>query len=288
MSFGGPHGKAAVTHAHAPRQPGSTSVVPKLSVGNTPLLPLLLLLCSTILSAFGVRGYPKPIACAATSGYNKDESPKQTPTPFVRTLVTMYVASFFLGPLLDNYHGLFGVLSYGENSLPFSIQWHETVLLKSALWVPLTFGGAGLVMTAILKALDDKFQTDKEVLNPSWPKIFYSISFFSGQYWLSGLLDNLQVPLPAIHAALAILAFAGWYVFDGSTAGALLGLCTAVAGIVTEVVLVSQDIYQYTHADFYGVCSWIPWVYFLGAPAVGNLARGVERAYHRATADAAE
>ena len=42
-------------------------------------------------------------------------------------------------------------------------------------------------------ALDDKFQTDKEVLNPSWPKIFYSISFFSGQYWLSGLLDNLQV-----------------------------------------------------------------------------------------------
>ena len=63
----------------------------------------------------------------------------------------MYVASFFLGPLLDNYHGLFGVLSYGENSLPFSIQWHETVLLKSALWVPLTFGGAGLVMTAILK-----------------------------------------------------------------------------------------------------------------------------------------
>ena len=61
-----------------------------------------------------------------------------------------------------------------------------------------------------------------------------------------------------------------------------------VCGHVSQVVLVSQDIYQYTHADFYGVCSWIPWVYFLGAPAVGNLARGVERAYHRATADAAE
>ena len=35
------------------------------------------------------------------------------------------------------------------------------------------------------------------------------------------------------------------------------------------------ELYHYNHPDFYGIPSWIVWVYACGAPAVGGLGRGV-------------
>ena len=44
---------------------------------------------------------------------------------------------------------------------------------------------------------------------------------------------------------------------------------------MVELILTLQhpglDLYTYANADFMGICSWIPAVYFLGGPAVGNL-----------------
>jgi len=51
-------------------------------------------------------------------------------------------------------------------------------------------------------------------------------------------------------------------------------LLTALSGPIAELILINIfHLYQYNEADWYGICSWIPWVYAMGGPAVGNLAR---------------
>jgi hypothetical protein len=97
------------------------------------------------------------------------------------------------------------------------------------------------------------------------------------QYYLSGFLDGaLNADPTIINGFLFLYANLGWWVFDRTKANFLLGLATALSGPVAELILINQfHLYSYTHADFFGICSWIPWVYFLGGPAVGNLARGV-------------
>lgn len=166
------------------------------------------------------------------------------------------------------------MLEYAPIGLPIKLFLGSKPILKTAVWVPVLFGFAGFVMSAIVLILDEILQTKDNLRSPSWPKTLYGISAFSAQYYLSGLLDYSSVEGVWIHSILALLAAVGFAVFDGSIAGFLLGLATAVSGPVAELLLINiPHLYRYTHADFYGICSWIPWVYFLGAPAVGNLAR---------------
>ena len=192
------------------------------------------------------------------------------------TLSRMFLYSACLGPLLDNYHGLFNVLTYREG-VPIILQMQGHTFLKTALWVPPLFGFAGVAMSAIVLVLDERLPSSPVALNPSWSKVLYGISFFSAQYYLSGLLDFVSIENLTIHVILAVLAVAGWVVFDFTTAGLLLGIATAIAGPIAEIIITDLGLYSYTHADLLQVCSWIPWVYFLGAPAVGNLARRVFR-----------
>ena len=195
---------------------------------------------------------------------------------FARTTAAVALVSAPLGMLLDNQHGLFHVLEYA--AYPFQLTWANKVVLKTALWVPALFAFAGFAMSAIILVLDDVLRTSPQKRAPSMPKVLYGISAFSAQYYLSGLLDfTLRAPSGAVtHVTLAALAAVGFAVFDGTAAGLLLAVATAVAGPLTEVLLVNvPHLYTYTHADLLGVCSWIPWVYAMGAPAVGNLARKV-------------
>ena len=85
------------------------------------------------------------------------------------------------------------------------------------------------------------------------------------KYWTSGLLDFMRVDSLTTHAILSISAVLGFLYFDSTIAGLLLAIATAVAGPLAEIVLINiPHLYVYTHADLWGICSWIPWVYFLG------------------------
>ena len=57
---------------------------------------------------------------------------------------------------------------------------------------------------------------------------------------------------------------------------------TALAGPATEVFLIAKlDLYNYSHPTAWGIIpTWIPWVYFCGSPAVGNLGRKIQAALH--------
>jgi len=188
------------------------------------------------------------------------------------------VISAPLGTLLDNQHGLFGVLKYAEVGRPFELFFQDELIVTSATWVPALFAFAGVAMSSIQIVSDDILLTDTErqEIKPSWPKVFYGISLFSFQYYLSGVLDKSGVDGLVINAVLATLAVVGFAYFDRTLSGFVLALATAVAGPLAEVFLVNTlQLYTYTHADILGVCSWIPSVYFLGGPAVGNLSRAL-------------
>jgi hypothetical protein len=171
--------------------------------------------------------------------------------------------------------GLFGVLNYAAVGQPINLFLGSHEILRSAIWVPFLFGFAGFAMSTILFVLDRILPSEQtDILNPSWSKVLYGISFFSAQYYLSGLLDYSGVDVTLIHLILAATAIVGFALFDTSIAGILLGVATAIAGPVAEIVLINvPHLYTYKHADIAGICSWISWVYLLGAPAVGNLSR---------------
>ena len=59
-------------------------------------------------------------------------------------------------------------------------------------------------------------------------------------------------------------------------AGALMASITALAGPGTEMFLINKlGLYHYSHPAVWGIPTWIPWVYFCGCPAVGNLGRKI-------------
>eukprot|EP01039_Chlorochromonas_danica_P001287 gene1288-1405_t len=173
-----------------------------------------------------------------------------------KTIITMATLSAPLGTSLDNYHGLFGVLEYNPSfsSIVMTTWWQEgqQIWLKTSLWTPALFAVAGAVIL---------------------------------QYYLSGLLDHEGVEVAVIHMVLASQAVLGLFAFDRSPSGLLLGLATAMAGPLVEIAVVNlTHAYHYVHADAFGVCSWIPWVYLMGAPAVGNLARAIKSLQKQSTA----
>lgn len=116
----------------------------------------------------------------------------------------------------------------------------------------------------------------------SWPWVNLCISLFVLQYWLSGVLEQplLGVTLgstavPALDVVLCAYALLHWVMFDRSTPGLAMSALTALCGPAVEVALINfLGLYHYTHPVWFGaVPSWIPWVYFCGGPAVGNLGR---------------
>lgn len=102
------------------------------------------------------------------------------------------------------------------------------------------------------------------------------------QYWASGALEGPLLgaqlgPLPALDALLCAAGVAHWWLFDGTRQGLGMAALTAVCGPLVEIALIYAGLYQYTHPVILHVPTWIPWVYFCGGAAVGNLGRKVSR-----------
>ena len=117
---------------------------------------------------------------------------------------------------------------------------------------------------------------------PEWGVVYSCIGLFAMQYATSGILaTTVNPPFPdmpshAIDAILATWALGQWAVFDYTKQGLAMAVLTGVAGPVTEIFLINVlHLYHYSDPDFFGIPSWIAWVYFCGSPAVGNLSRAV-------------
>ncbi|WIA14256.1 hypothetical protein OEZ85_002792 [Tetradesmus obliquus] len=200
---------------------------------------------------------------------------------------------------------LHDVLHYANPSIKLQLQlggvsWS----FETCWWVPLLFGLAGLILGLAMPLLDEaaaaaaqqggqKQQQQRLLgaaanapLDPAWPAVLLCISLFVAQYGLSGILEQPTLgqtltllpgtPIPTLDTLLFTYAMLHWLVLDKTPQGFGMAALTAVCGPAVEMLLINVlQLYHYSHPVVLGVPTWIPWVYFCGGPAVGNLGRRV-------------
>ena len=198
--------------------------------------------------------------------------------------VLMSICGAGLGPFLDSYHSAFGVLKYDE-PIRFILWGSEAYpALTTTWWVPELFGLAGFLIGWLYILLDASFlDASDERRQPDPSKILVGISFFTLQYWLSGILVQSDLlDRSGILNLVSILAAVGFVALDGTFSGLLVSLATCLGGPLIEAGLITATTngiltsgYHYTDLGETGFFPlWIIPVYFLGGPANGNLARG--------------
>ena len=90
-----------------------------------------------------------------------------SPQPEIITIGALTAISGPLGVLLDNQHGMFDVLEYHSLNMNFFIG--DTVVVKSAYWVPVLFAFAGFAMSILQLLFDKTLEGRKGVI---WPYCF--------------------------------------------------------------------------------------------------------------------
>lgn len=188
----------------------------------------------------------------------------------------MIICGAVLGPFLDSYHSAFGVLQYND---PINLQLWGSELrpaLITSWWVPELFGLAGFIIGWLYVVLDNILQYEKRDLTP--PLILLGISLFTLQYWLSGVLFSMGINRSIILEVMTLMSALVFCALDCTLSGLLTSAATAIGGPLIEVGLLSflkEGGYHYADSGEFGFFPlWIVPVYFLGGPAVGNLARG--------------
>jgi hypothetical protein len=198
--------------------------------------------------------------------------------------ILMSVCGAGLGPFLDSYHSAFRVLRY-DDPIRFTLWGSEAYpALTTAWWVPELFGLAGFLIGWLYILLDAPFlDSSDERRRPSPSKILVGISFFTLQYWLSGVLVQFDLlDRSGILNLISVLAAVGFLLLDGTFSGLIVSLATCLGGPLIEAGLITATAngilgsgYHYTDLGETGFFPlWIIPVYFLGGPANGNLARG--------------
>jgi hypothetical protein len=219
--------------------------------------------------------------------------------------ILMFGSGAILGPFLDTYHSLFGVLQY-DTPITWNMNFpiiHHPIFLVTTTWVPVLFGIAGFLIGWLYILLDIYFirnnddTTTKSIIDtnstnqipscqsPTPPKILFGIAIFTFQYWLSGVLYQSGIDRTMILYTMTISAIIGFWTLDRSYAGFITSAITAIGGPLIEMVLITQSQhdttlhpgigYHYTDLGETGYFPlWIIPIYFLGGPANGNLARG--------------
>jgi len=244
----------------------------------------------------------------STSLFDDDDDSKELATtspPPIKSIIqdiqlnptkAIYFSSFMtvcgatLGPFLDSYHSLFGVLTY-NTPLIYPIIGRSAddaaalLTCVTTYWVPPLFGLAGfligwlyILLDAILEVKVDDASRLRSPLYPSIPKVLIGVSYFTFQYWLSGVLFANNFDRTFILVLMSVLAAVGYYGLDRTQSGLVVSAATAIGGPLIEIGLISflpvSWAYHYNDVGETGYFPlWIIPVYFLGGPANGNLAR---------------
>ncbi|GMH38997.1 hypothetical protein BSKO_06895 [Bryopsis sp. KO-2023] len=196
-----------------------------------------------------------------------------------------FASGALLGPVCDGFHSSHDVLHYKDPVL-IQLDWIG-YSLETCWWVPVLFGVAGVILGVSHPLLDEwragkpnqQFARPSGGYDPNWALVLTCIGLFCLQYYLSGALESplasqTVLGVHSLDLVLFVYAVHHFLVFDCTIQGLFMASATAVCGPLIEIMLINQfDLYEYSNPDFLGIPSWIPWVYFCGAPAVGNLGR---------------
>ena len=144
-----------------------------------------------------------------------------TLTVWAQQAAAMWVSAAVLGPFCDGRHSAHDVLHYASDSIAgppwmFTLPGSSTPFLETCWWVPIAFGGAGVILGAAHPLLDRRWGGGPRP-PPGWPAALLNVALFVACYDLSGALaqaaatsgaerDVLTLDLPLLACAAAIFA----------------------------------------------------------------------------------
>jgi len=182
-------------------------------------------------------------------------------------VLILFLLGATLGPLGDWFHVISETTAYPTGVYAFYFG-------QQPYWVPLLFGTAGVAIGLSHPQMDRWLGAPaSRPGSRGIDGVILGIAAFLGIYAMSAF-----VPLESgstLDSVLAVSALLLWYAADRTWQGLVLAALTAVVGSAVEIYLVQQRAYVYLSPkdNFYGVASWLPWLYVAASVAVGNLGR---------------
>jgi len=142
--------------------------------------------------------------------------------------------------------------------------------VKMPVWVPFLFGTAVMLMGASHKMMQHLFHPRLEknfVISALAPVIFV------GLYAMTGFLHTGTGGWEDLWLAVATILI--WWFMDRTFMGAGLALLNAIGGTAFEIFLVHVHGFFYypQHANFFGVPSWLPWLYMAASVCISLFVR---------------
>lgn len=186
-------------------------------------------------------------------------------SPLFFPALLLFLGGALLGTLGDFFHVVTQTDGYQSPLYPLPGS-------GQPFWVPFLFGSAGLGI-GLSHPFIGRRLGQKPRMGKSWMDVIAGILAFLFLYACSGFL-SLETG-GAKDAFLIIGALLVWVIFDRTWQGIVLGLSTALIGTSFEIFLsYIGGFYYYPHAaNFAGVPSWLPWLYFPASITVGNAGR---------------
>lgn len=162
-----------------------------------------------------------------------------------------------VGPVLDGLHTFSGATWYAAPQF-----------LKSVWWCPPLFAGAALSIGLGRLITEKLLKVPLE--DPGALKAALSMSAFVVGYASSGFLPAPEAVKAVLLLVLALVVF---LTLDASLPAALGALGAGLGGWIVEHTLVGQGLFFHRETILDGIPLWLPPLYFLGALAIGHLAR---------------
>mgnify|MGYP000022261924 CR=1 FL=1 len=184
------------------------------------------------------------------------------------SIVGIFLIGAFFGTLGDYFHMISHTDGYLDPLFPLPT--------GQPFWVPFLFGFAILSVSLNHPLADhwaDRYFQIKTPQTGSLPLILVGCLALFFLYVASGFLPLETGGSRDILLALGALAI--WGIFDRTAKGFILALATAIIGTAVEIALTHFGAFYYlpSVANFWGVPTWLPWLYFAVSTTIGNLGR---------------
>ncbi|CAB4485849.1 unnamed protein product [Rhizophagus irregularis] len=144
-------------------------------------------------------------------------------------------------------------------------------LIDTAAWIPPTCGASAVLVGSLFPFADYWFMRKPQEFQREWSNVMRCMGGFIGVAYAATKLSwnsNYQVS-----CTLALISIVLWFLFDRTSHGFMMSTLFSSIGTGVMYMLVSNGIYSFTHADFFGVRSWIPCILYSSCVCFGTIGR---------------
>ncbi|CAG8554893.1 1467_t:CDS:2 [Funneliformis caledonium] len=146
-----------------------------------------------------------------------------------------------------------------------------TKLIDTAAWIPPICGASAVLVGSLFPLADYWFMRKPQDFQREWSNVMRCMGGFIGVAYAATKLpwsSNYQVS-----CTLALISIVLWFLFDRTLHGFMMSALFSSIGTGVMYMLVSNGIYSFTHADFFGVRSWIPCILYSSCVCFGTIGR---------------